>query len=360
MNLAELKASGWIIFEAVAGSYAYGTNTVASDEDIRGIFCLPREVRLGWFETPAELADEKQDIKYFELRKFFDLAAVCNPNIIELLWLPQDCLRICTAPMLLLLKHRSRFLSRRAADTFAGYAVAQVKKARGQNKMVNNPQPATPPAKEEFCWFVPLDVSADRPCRPVPLQQAGIDLAACHVAALEHATHLYRLYEYGPGARGVFRNGMLVCESIPLTDEQSRFRGLLIFNEMAFERALRDWRQYWEWREHRNPERWRTQENGDLDYDPKNMMHCIRLLLSGLHVLEQGEPLVRFTGADLDWLCQIRAGRYAYAEVIAHVDRLTARVETAKALSPLPDEPDARILSELFLAVQATHDSPRG
>ena len=35
----------------------------------------------------------------------------------------------------------------------------------------------------------------------------------------------------------VFRNGMLVCESIPKEDENARFIGLLLFNCQAFEAA---------------------------------------------------------------------------------------------------------------------------
>lgn len=38
MNIDILKTSNKIIFETIAGSHSYGTNTEKSDIDIRGIF----------------------------------------------------------------------------------------------------------------------------------------------------------------------------------------------------------------------------------------------------------------------------------------------------------------------------------
>nr|WP_284452530.1 nucleotidyltransferase domain-containing protein [Parachlamydia acanthamoebae] len=43
MDLKELKESNCIIFECISGSKAYGLSTETSDEDIRGVFILPRE-----------------------------------------------------------------------------------------------------------------------------------------------------------------------------------------------------------------------------------------------------------------------------------------------------------------------------
>jgi len=42
MNIELLKKSNTIIFETIAGSISYGTNTPQSDTDIRGIFRLPK------------------------------------------------------------------------------------------------------------------------------------------------------------------------------------------------------------------------------------------------------------------------------------------------------------------------------
>lgn len=351
-----LRNSQRIILEAVVGSHAYGTATAASDVDICGVFVLPLSERLILEDPIEEVSDEKQNVKFFELSKFFKMLAQCNPNSIELLWTPEDCLRFIGPSGKRLLENRKKFISRLARDRFVGYALSQIQKARGQNKMVWHPQPTQPPRKDEFCWVIRLQGAAlpqisssgVPPCRPIPLQESGICLQHFHAAALEHTPQVYRLYEYGTQAKGVFRNDMLVCEPIPLADEYSRFWGLLIYNDMEWERAHKDWRRYWEWMEHRNPARWVTQESGELDYDAKNMMHCVRLLISGAHLLRTGEPLVRFAGQELQLLLDIRTGRFQYQEIMEIVDKRMKMLEACLQDSNLPPAPDQRLLNLLF------------
>ena len=218
----------------------------------------------------------------------------------------------------MLQERRRIFVSRQASRTYCEYAMSQIKKARGCNKRVHNPQPAEPPTEEGFCRVL-LPNASGMPGRPLTLADAGIDLKHCHVSAVENASELYRLYDYGTQAKGVSRNGMLVCESIPKEDERTRFIGLMLFNKNAFEKAKSEHRQYWDWRRHRNDARWRSQESGEMDYDAKNLMHTFRLLYSGLNIMKFGEPLIRFSGEKLRELMAIRAGKFTYDELLAKV-----------------------------------------
>src|ERR1700728_1611151 len=148
--------------------------------------------------------------------------------------------------------------------------MSQIKKARGQNKWINNPKPKAAPRKEDFCYVIPkarLALLDAPPCRPVPLNQIGWELTQYHAARLEHVPDTYRLYHYGSNARGTFRGDVLVCESIPEPDEASRFAGLLVFNEQAWKQSFTEHQNYWGWRKNRNDARWEQQEAGQLDYD---------------------------------------------------------------------------------------------
>ena len=189
------------------------------------------------------------------------------------------------------------------------------------------------------------------PARPLRLSDAGITLAHCHAAAVEQSSELFRLYDYGADARGVFRNGMLVCESIPAEDENSRFLGLLLFNRNAFEKARSEHRHYWEWRRNRNENRWRTQESGELDYDAKNLMHTFRLLYSGIHILKTGEPLVRFSGGQLRTLREIRRGVFSFEELQNQAAILVGELETLRHSSALPEEADRDAIDRLLLEI---------
>lgn len=365
-----------LIFEVVAGSRAYGTDTPESDLDLRGVFMLPRSDFLGLATPVPQVSDGKNDTTYWELRRYFELASKCNPNIIEVLWTPPDCIRLCTPVMEHLLAHRDLFLSAKAMHTFSGYARSQVKRARGRNKWVNNPHPELPPAKTDFCWFVDVAEVGMRwaarrrgavfpddemPCRPVPLSEAGIDLSRHHAAKMEHAGHVYRLYDCGGDAKGVFRGDdeQLAVESIPLEDEWPRFAGLLIYNEDAYESARKNWKQYWEWRRNRNEARYRTQEAGEIDYDAKNLLHCMRLLWSGRNLLEHGEPIVRFEGERLRMLRDIRAGRWAYDDLMVRIEAEMRQIEALKETSVLPREVDREALDALYRELCQMQDGDR-
>src|SRR5258708_1175659 len=99
MTIHELRDRGLIIFEVNAGSRAYNLHTPKSDNDTRGIFMLPRAEYLRVSAIPQQAADEKNDTIYYELRRYMQLAADCNPNIIELLWTDESDIRIATPPM---------------------------------------------------------------------------------------------------------------------------------------------------------------------------------------------------------------------------------------------------------------------
>lgn len=346
-----------LIYRCVAGSRAYGTAGPRSDIDVRGVYLLPARAYLALAAPPEQVGDERHNEVYYALRRFLELATGANPNIIELLFMPADCVTLRTPAADRLLAERRLFISKRAYESHVAYAMAQIKKARGQNKWVNNPKSETPPRKEEFCWIVPRRAAqwdwAQPPYRPVAAADSGIDLAECHAAALEHCPGVYRLYHYGPTAKGVFRNNHLVCEPIPLADEASHCAGLLIFNEPAYERAVKDQQNYWKWRRQRNEARWINQERGGIDYDAKNLMHTFRLIMSAEHIFREGAPMVRFGGKELEFLLAIRAGQFAYDDLMAQAEGKVASLAPLRDRSDLPEAPDARAVEDLLGEITA-------
>lgn len=81
----------------------------------------------------------------------------------------------------------------------------------------------------------------------------------------------------------------------------------------------------------------------------KQAMHMIRLLLSGRHLLEHGEPLVE-VGAHRERLLAVRRGELPFAEVVAW------RQELADGLAALPDvlpeQPDRGAVEEFLVRVR--------
>ena len=359
MNLEDLQADNRIIYSVISGSHAYGTANEDSDVDMRGIFIHDPASYLNVFNEPEpQISDSKNDITYFSLKRAFELLSKSNPNIIELLWMPEDCIKQKTEIMDEILENKHLFISKECFTTHSGYAFAQIKKAKGSNKKVHNPQPKEQPKKEDFCWIIPkerLDPKAvnahEYPCRPIALNEASqrYDLSKYHASSLEHSHNIFRLYYYGDSAKSIFRgDDMLVCESIPKEDEFAKFSGLLIYNKDGYEKAIKDHRSYWDWMKHRNSARWVDQEKGNLDYDQKNMTHCVRLLMSGENILRNGEPTVRFEGEKLDYLMNIRRGELDYEDIMADVQKRMALLEALKEESTIPESVDNNEIERLY------------
>lgn len=359
-----------LIYEYISGSHSYGLNTQDSDIDLRGVFILPLNERLSILDYNQELANDKQDIKYYELKKFLKLLIDANPAVIESLWITKDCVKLLEPKMQMIIDNKELFITKKAYFTHSGYAYSQISKCKGQNKLVHNPRPIDPPKKEDFCWIIPVffkdswghkfgcmkwelaeKLMESPPCRPIPLKEVGIDLKDYHVAALEHVSNTYRLYNYGSkDPKGVFRgNDMLVCESIPLEDEELRFSGLLIYIEHEYEKAMNDWKNYWNWIKTRNEKRWLDQENKTVDYDVKNMSHCFRLLYSGKNIFKNGEPIVRFEGEQRQFLMDIRKNKFTYEYLMELVEKEMKELDELKEKSTLPWGCDVKKVNELYL-----------
>ena len=74
-------------------------------------------------------------------------------------------------------------------------------------------------------------------------------------------------------------------------------------------------------------------------------MHLLRLMRTGLEVLETGTLEVRL--ADAAELNAIRDGALSYDEMLAAAEGLQARMEDAAKRSPLPADVDRQALAAL-------------
>jgi len=129
-----------MIYKVITGSVAYGTRTPESDTDYSGIF-IPTEdyvlglhkcdqVNLGTKNHGLNRKNTKDDIDFtlYNIVKFIHLAIGNNPNIIELFFMPKNCVLYKHPITEELLNNYHLFISKKAFHTFTGYAYAQRKK----------------------------------------------------------------------------------------------------------------------------------------------------------------------------------------------------------------------------------------
>ncbi len=202
------------IFKAVWGSQAFGTAGPHSDVDIRGVCIPPARYLLGLdsFEQDENRAEE---IVIYSLGKFVSLALANNPNMLDILWAADEDVLYTDEYGQALRDIRRAFLSRRVAQTYAGYAAAQLKRMETHYRWLNNPpdhQP-TPPefgakenprggyrfadTRQERGYRAALRHWQDYQAWRANRNPERAEREAQHGYDTKHAMHLVRLYRMG-------------------------------------------------------------------------------------------------------------------------------------------------------------------
>lgn len=347
MTIADLKSQHLLLIEAITGSRAYGTDLPTSDHDHRGVFVLPKAQFYGLTELP-QVGDERNDNVYYELRRFFDLLAKNNPNMLELLAMPEDCV-LYRHPLFDLVKPEL-FLSKLCRQTFAGYAISQIQKARGLNKKIVNPVAKERKSILDFCYVVQGQGSA--PLRHW-LAERGFAQERCGLVNIPHFRDAYALFydETGSlGYRGIQHKATsndVVLSSIPKGMEPI---ATMSFNKDGYQVYCKDYRDYWDWVEARNPERYANTISHGKNYDAKNMLHTFRLLDMAEEIARNGE--VRVRRPNREFLLKIRAGEFEYEELLGWAEEKIVRMEGLYEASGLPDVPPMKRIEELLVEIR--------
>ncbi len=130
-------------FEGLTGSVAYGCSSDTSDMDIVG-FCIPpkniifphldgyiegfgkKPNRFEVWQEHHVLAEEKEyDFSIYSIIKFMQLCMEGNPNMIDVLFLPQRCILYTNQIGQMIREARHSFLHKGCFPKFKGYIYAQ-------------------------------------------------------------------------------------------------------------------------------------------------------------------------------------------------------------------------------------------
>ena len=347
MTINDIKNRKLLLFECISGSKAYGLDTEKSDIDVKGVFYLPAEQFYG-LNYVAQVSDQTNDTTYYELGRFVELLVKNNPNILEILATPDDCI-LFRHPLMERL-NIDMFLSKLCKDTFAGYAIAQIRRARGLKKKIVNPVAQERKLTLDFCYAIQgyssFSISKW-------LEQNGFVQERCGLAAVPHTKGLYALFydaDATLGYRGIISGETANDVSLSSIPKGEKELINMFFNKDGYSAYCREYREYWEWVEKRNKERYLNTMQHGKNYDAKNMMHTIRLLQVALEILTTGQLNVK--RPNREELLYIKTGAAQYDDLLEQANALIERIETAHTSSSLPERPDEKEIERILVEMR--------
>jgi hypothetical protein len=364
-KMAQRKQIMNLIFKAIVGSQSYGTAIPTSDIDMKGVYVQNPEEILGF--GYKEQVDVGKDECYYEVKRFIQLLTSANPTVLELLYSPEDCVVEKHPVFDLLVTHRDKFLTKKCLQSFGGYAVQQISKAKGLDKKMNWEKERVERKNVlDFCYV--LDPASSFATFPLKtwLKKEKKDQKHCGLVVLPHFRQSYALfYDHieemksenarfegkGYGFKGVVQDEEISNDvSLSSVPEYANRETVLFFNKDAYSIHCKDYRKYQEWLQKRNTTRYVDSKTHGQKIDGKNMLHCRRLLDMAKEIATAGTITVR--RPNRDYLLQIRRGEVNLEELITQAEADVKELDALFAASSLPDEVDPAFAQELLIDIR--------
>lgn len=299
-----------IIYLTLSGSHAYGTNKEQSDVDLRGILVEPKNCMfgLGNFEQFEERAT---DTVIFGLKKYVSLCVNANPNALELLGTPEECIVIMNEAGKQLRANIDLFLSQRVIQSFGNYALAQLR--RLTNALYHDQYTS----KEQQQYLAKL------------LNQK-----------MDHFNMTYQEVKDG--------SLMVSCSEDELNPE-------LLLNVNLMDYPLKDFSGiYSEMNSivkthgqlnHRNRKK-------DEMHLYKHAMHLIRLLMTGTDIL-MGKGVITRRDEETSLLMSIRNGEYSFEYIFELSEVYKEKFNEAAKNTNLPKQPNIEAIEQMMQEIYA-------
>ena len=304
-----------LIFLVYGGSHAYGTATPNSDIDIRGCAFNKKTDLLGLSKF-EQVIEERTDTAIYSFNKLINLLINVNPNCIELLGCKPEHYLIFSPIAQEMIDNRKIFLSRRAINSFGGYAAQQLR--RLQNAVARDA--LTESEKEKHILG--------------SIKNAMMCFNEKYADFDEGAIKIY-IGKSNKEDSEILMD--ITLKGYPLRDYKSMWSEM---NEVvkAYGKLT-----------HRN----RKKDELHLN---KHAMHLIRLYLMAIDIFEK-EEIITYRENDLDLLTSIRNGKYMNSdgtyqyEFFELVDEYEKRLAYAAENSSIPVKPNYKQIEEFVISV---------
>ncbi len=306
-----------IILLTLGGSYAYGTNTETSDIDIRGC-ALHRRADLVGMSNFEQVINKETDTTIYSFNKLISLLCSCNPNTIELLGCKPEHYLYLDDLGRQLVDYQKMFLSKRAVNSFGGYANQQLR--RLENAVAHDKMPQS--QKEGHILKSMQGVINSFNDRYAQIGGDSIKLYTAKSSKEGLDTEIFA---------DITLSHYPVRDFVDMTNDMTNVT-----------------RSYDKLNSRNN-----KKDNAHLN---KHAMHLIRLYLTGIDILEK-EEVITYREKEHDLLMDIRNGEFQNedgtyrSEFFDMVNDFEKRFNYAKENTSLPNHPNMKVIEEFVMSV---------
>lgn len=413
----DLGKDSILLYRFVRGSHSHGTATETSDIDTMSVYINPQTKLLGFTDKDDfYVADEKNDNVAYELGRYLELLVKANPTMLESLFVSDDCV-IYTHPIMeKIFSMRDKFLCKDALKSFTSYALEQIRKAKGYNKLCAYPEDMERKQPIDFCYTFKNQGTTQIINW---LNENGLKQIYCGLNHLPNMNQMYGLfYDWGQHMHMEWKTPEEFAEFMH-TKEGEKFRKTIKKYDAALYKeyfAPRDtwWKRFFLGRKYetiyplvmpkgyhgiqkesgksndihrdsikkgdvplcwmhynmdgyqshcklyKNWSDWkrlrnevRYKSNFGQGYDAKNMSEVVRLLSMGCELAEgKGFIVDRRITGDREYLLDIKKHKYTYEELIEVGNKLEERLNKAMETCTLPEHVDAEMANNLLVEMR--------
>lgn len=336
-----------VLYVIRCGSRAYNCHTESSDDDYKGFFVNTYDSYLGFLDKIEQFELKEPDATLYEISKFFKLAIVSNPNIIEVLFV-DDSDRLHVSSLAEdILSQRELFLSKKIFHSMSGYAYSQMARLETHRKWIRNPPNKIPQRSDFNLPEIPLiNKEAFNALKSLINKQ----LLELSFNFLEDLTD-----EQREGIKGLISEYLAkfqikssdleknICYRIGFEDNIIEY----VLKEREYESAVTKYKNYLEWQKNRNPKR--AADEAKLGYDSKFAYHIIRLYRMCAEILETGKVIVK--RPDRQDFLDIRNGLWSYEKLQEESQKLFEKCKNLyNDCNTLPYSPDKVKINKLLIS----------
>lgn len=353
-----------LIFKAIVGSQAQGTATPESDEDYKGIYMQPIDDLISY--GYEEFVKVSKDETYYEVKRFLDLLSVSNPEALELLFSPDNCILKTSPQFELLQRNKDKFMTKLCAKTFANYAYNQIKKSKGTDKKINwEKQKIKRKTPLDFCYI--YEKGKTLPIKDF-IKKNDLEEENIGLVKLDHFENTYAMY-YDFLGNNNFK-GIIGEDSneLRLSSISKEYNELYInkfkldptvvyYNKDGYSTHCKNYKSYQTWLKERNINRYNTNVSHGQIYDSKNLSHCRRLIDIAIEIGATGTFSVKRSNAE--YLLKIKRGDVPLDEIILNAEKDIAGLDELYSKSNLPETVDPSFVKDLLLKIRKYNESPK-